>query len=381
MQACSDSAQGKASFPHQESDELEYYAPTSVSKSVQTGGVSTEDRFNDAKTSEILHVVDNQSRARRPEMAIRHNPLLQIKSRPSDHGDLQPSESAGKDGGYDFRPSSFPTAMKVTGDSESRLKRRPDSSSIESRPGKNGKRTLSPEEMGVLDSRINYHMLKAGLRRRAPSIRNALRVKKKTFGSRSPRKDGGKRLRTRTMLDLNLKAYSAKVVPHEEKFGPPCQEGVDVQWQSEVADCEAEYETFVENTDVHGCEEDTSNASREVPTSEKEESQKRITSPSRISNPEVKAKLSEAPVLSLMKTPQAPKKTFIRCIDLVVASKKKNQLSKVNGRKICGVRYSFRRVDCSKSLLTDDCGLDRDCQFDPQVNQGTLVTSKVNGYF
>lgn len=90
-------------------------------------------------------------------------------------------------------------------------KRRPDRK-------RNGKRTLcDPDEMGSLGSRVNKHLLKAGLRR-APSshwkpgpARNALRVKKKIFGSRSPRKDGGKRLRTRTLLDVNFTPYSAKV--------------------------------------------------------------------------------------------------------------------------------------------------------------------------
>lgn len=345
-QACSDFAsqvQGKtSSSPHQklrESDELECVArdmkiPTSVSKSVQTGGASAED--TSAKTSGVI-------------LEDRH-------------------------------------------DSESRLKRRPDnSSSIENRPGKSGKKTLFPEEMGGLDSRINYHLLKAGLRR-APSlwktgpVRNALRVKKKTFGSRSPRKDGGKRLRTRTLFDLNLKAYSAKVAPHEAKLGDQaqprtreCQEGVDVQWQSEVADCEAEYETFVENTDVglHDSDEDTSNVKREVLTSEEEE-QKR-SSPSSVSTLEAKAKLSEAPVLSLMKTPQTPKKTFIRCIDLVVATKKKNQLSKINGRKPSGVRYSYRRIDCSKSPGTNSYGLHKDCQIKPQINEGELECNSKDG--
>lgn len=90
-------------------------------------------------------------------------------------------------------------------------KRRPDGR-------RNGKRTLcDPDEMGSLGSRVSKHLLKAGLRR-APSshwkpgpARNALRVKKKIFGSRSPRKDGGKRLRTRTLLDVNFTPYSAKV--------------------------------------------------------------------------------------------------------------------------------------------------------------------------
>lgn len=373
-QGSADGAQGKASSPHQECDVIECFARSSVSKSVQTAA-STDGCCNDAKTFQVL---ENRSKTGRPETVTRHTPLHQVKPGRAQLGDLQVSESVGEGGVNDSRASSF--HMTATGDSESRLKRRPDCSSIENRPGKSGKRMLSTEEMGGLDSRINYHLLKAGLRR-TPSLRNALRVKKKTFGSRSPRKDGGKRLRTRTLLDLNFMAYSTKVAPRVEKLCPPCQERVDVPWQREVADCEAEYETFVETTDVGGFEEETSNVSREVATSVGEESQKRSSSiASRISTPDVKAKLSEAPVLSLMKTPQAPRKTFIRCIDLVVATKKKSQLSKLNGRKTSGVRYSYRRVDCSKSPLMGSYAPEEDCLVEPQVDEDVPENTKEESF-
>lgn len=123
----------------------------------------------------------------------------------SDDAPISLSKSVQTGGALDCLIDNDARASEVL--EESRLKRRP-----------NGKRTLcSPDEMGSLDSRVNKHLLKAGLRR-APShwkpgpARNALRVKKKIFGSRSPRKDGGKRLRTRTLLDVNFTPYSAKVL-------------------------------------------------------------------------------------------------------------------------------------------------------------------------
>ena len=306
-------------------------------------------------------------------------------------------------------------------DSESRLKRRPDCS-IENRNGKSGNRDPSPDEMGGLDSRITHHLLKAGLRR-APSLcktpgnarpvpYNALRLKKKTFGSRSPRRDGGKRLRRRTLTDLNLMVGSVCAeerfpvkAPHGEKIVDKkenesqawqlkeeevrkCEDAIDTQWQQEVADYEAEYETFVEKTEDVGlhnnldAEEYTSIVNREVPTSgchSEEDAQKR--SPSSVSTQE-KAKLSEAPILSLAKTPPATKKTFIRCIELVVATKKKNQLANINGRKAnpgCG--YPYRRVDCSERPSTDGYGtLDKDCYVKIHANGGKHATSKTNGY-
>lgn len=164
-----------------------------------------------------------------------------------------------------------------------------------------------------------------------------------------------------------------QVVPHEEKLGlskeRECEEErEDVQWQGEVADCcEAEFETFV-GEDI---------------ASNEGESQKRSSNASATSP----AKLFEAPVLSLMKASHAPKKTFIRCIDLMVASKKKNQLSKLNGHsKISsGGRCSHRRLD---SLLMDGCELAKDYQPDPPSNEGKLVppilisvTVRFNIYF
>lgn len=294
-----------------------------------------------------------------------------------------------------------PTDVDDRRDSESRPKRRPD-------------RTASPEDMGGLDSRITHHLLKAGLRR-APSLwktpgnlrpvpNNALRLKKKTFGSRSPRRDGGKRLRRRTLSDLNLKACPTKTL-HDEKTVDKkesehqawqlkeeeirkSEDTIDEQWQREVADYEAEYETFVENTEDVGLhdnletEEYTSVVNREVPTSgshSEEDAQKR--SPSSVSTQE-RTRLSEAPVLSLAKTPPATKKTFIRCIELVVATKKKNQLSKINGRKAnSGSGYSYKRVDCSERPSTDGYGsLDKDCYAKTHANGGKHATSKTNGY-
>ncbi|KAG0624113.1 hypothetical protein M758_3G225300 [Ceratodon purpureus] len=307
-----------------------------------------------------------------------------------------------------------PTDSDDRRDSESRPKIRPDRS-IENRSGKCGMRTSSPEDMGGLDSRITHHLLKAGLRR-APSLwkltpgysrqvsSNALRLKKKAFGSRSPRRDGGRRLRRRTLSDLNMMAYPVKAL-HEEKFFDKkesesqawqlkekelrkCEDAIDAQWQREVADYEAEYETFVENTEDSGIhdnldtEEYTSTVNREVPTSgshSEEDAQKR--SPSSVSTQE-KARLSEAPVLSLAKTPPATKKTFIRCIELVVATKKKIQLSKINGRKANpGGPYAYRRVDCSERPSTDGYGsLDKDCYVKTHANGGKHATSKTNGY-
>lgn len=158
-----------------------------------------------------------------------------------------------------------------------------------------------------------------------------------------------------------------QVVPNEEKLKErECEEEEeseeDVQWQGEVADCEAEYETFVG-------EDIASNVGRD----EGEGSQKRSSNASATSP----AKLFEAPALSLMKASHAPKKTFIRCIDLMVASKKKNQLSKLNGRsKVSsgGRSSSHRRLD---SLLMDDCELAKDRQPDPPSNEGKLVPPKL----
>jgi hypothetical protein len=200
---------------------------------------------------------------------------------------------------------------------------------------------------------------------------------------------------------LNLMAFPAKA-PHEEKVVDKkesesegwqlkeeeirkCEDAIDAQWQREVADYEAEYETFVENTEdvgLHGnldTEEYTSIVNKEAPSHSEEDAQKR--SPSSVSTQE-KARLSEAPVLSLAKTPPATKKTFIRCIELVVATKKKNQQSKTNGRNAnSGGGYSYRKVDCSERPSTDGCGsLDKDCYVKTHANGGKHATSKTNGY-
>lgn len=300
---------------------------------------------------------------------------------------------------------------------ESRPKRRPDNSSVENGFGKPGKRCGSPDELGVLDSRLAHHLVKAGLRRapsfwRVPGIRpvpNAnMKAKKMAFGSRSPRKDGGKRLRRRILFEPKSNPGSDHVPPEEkggereENASQQCELKVeqtrefdeattDTQWQKEVGDYEAEYETFVENTSDVGLQHDnldseeyTSVVNREEQTSvhSEEDHGPKLRRPSSCISTQEKAKLAEVPVVSLTKQPlQATRKTFIRCIELVVAPKKKNQLSKLNGRKASGMGYSSHRrvLECSErpSSTKDVCGVDKEST---HVIEGKHATTKTNGH-
>ncbi|XP_024363058.1 uncharacterized protein [Physcomitrium patens] len=202
---------------------------------------------------------------------------------------------------------------------ENRQKRRLD------RSIKTSKRTPSPspdahahyDEVGGLDSRLAHHLVKAGLRRapsfwRVPGIsrvpsnpRNLKKKKKKkktTFRSQSPTKDGGRRCRRKTLFDSTplVNPNPAQALAPEEIFGGrrddenhlwrfkeekqtprECDHAVDGQWHKKNADYEAEYETFVENTDVRLHEnlenEYTSVVNREAPTitSHREEDEQR----------------------------------------------------------------------------------------------------------
>ncbi|XP_024363562.1 uncharacterized protein [Physcomitrium patens] len=250
---------------------------------------------------------------------------------------------------------------------ENRGKRLPDRR-IENRHATSGMRDAdSPKEICGLDSRTAHHLLKAGLRRkpyfwktpRLGPVPRILRLKKKTFGTRSPRKDCGKRLRRRTLFDLNLNLktnlMSAGAALEEgddensdsgsqpwqlmEEETGGSEETVDAQCQREVADYKAEYATFVENTAV-----------RLHKNSENEDytsiiNLQALTSGARSKVNELK--LSEAPLVWLSKPSSQPaKKTYIKCVELVMAMKKKNRLCKLNGRKAFGDGYSYRRMDC-----------------------------------
>lgn len=215
------------------------------------------------------------------------------------------------------------------------------------------KRVGSPsEEIPGLDSRLAHHLVKAGLRRapsfwRVPGIRPVpggatLKMKKKAFGSRSPRKDGGKRFRRRTLFDPKPSSPSNHVGAKEDKneqcelkVETPAEAAVTLQ---EVGDYEAEYETFVENTSDVGLqhrnkaldsEEYTSVVNREAHEDGTPQARK---SPEKAEAPAAVSSLTKPP-------PPATKRTFIRCIELVVATKKKSQvLSKLNGvRKDSGI--------------------------------------------
>lgn len=293
---------------------------------------------------------------------------------------------------------------------KSMSKKKPNSNFVDNRFGQPSKRLGSLDDMMGLDSRLAHHLVKVGLRRapsfwRVPGIRpmpNAtLKLKKKTFGSRSPKKDGGKHLHRKILFDHHLNCSpEEKIGTRKQNVNQQCELKVEptrksdeatdhAQWQKEVGDYEAEYETFVENTDVgvHNTldsQEYTSVVNREALTSlhsSEEDGPKRSPSNCMVSTQE-KARHSEVPVVSLTKPPPpTTKKTFIRCIELVVATKKKNQFSEINGCKACGIigYKSHRRVlECSERPSCDVCGMDKDYHTRIHVIKGKHATKKMN---
>lgn len=241
--------------------------------------------------------------------------------------------------------------------SGSRVKRGPEPG-LEHRPMKSGKKSASPsDDMGALDSRTALHLLKAGLRR-VPSFKTTpvsspfpsnLRSKSKSLGVRSSKKDGGKRLKKRGRGDVPKKPVLAMNEEDERVNDTTLMEDIPkseelrkqeeakqkaAEWQKpEMSNYEAEYETFVDASDESGRSCEVVDSCQEPlgvsgGLSEDKDSKQ---SPSSITTQE-KWTLSEAPVVSLVKTPKSTKKTFIRCIELVGAIRNK-ELPKTSQRK------------------------------------------------